>query len=33
MKKNMPLYTTSKSVSPKLNCYNSRIKLKFKGTR
>ena len=32
MEKIMPPYTTSKSFSPKLVWYNSRIKLKFKGS-
>ena len=28
----MPPYTKTKSLSPKLICYNSRVKLKFKGS-
>ena len=32
MKKNIPPYTTSKSLSPKLVWYNSRLKLKYKGS-
>ena len=31
-KKNMPPYTISKSLSPKLEWCNFRIKLKFKGS-